>query len=61
MSFLIIATIISFKYLLSSNVIEGLLMFSGYTYGPLLGLFSFGILTKKITYQKNMMTGIEEE
>lgn len=46
MSIMLILVIISFKYILSSNVIDSLLTVSGYTYGPLLGLFAFGILTK---------------
>ena len=46
MSLMLIAVIISFKYILSSNVIDSLLTVAGYTYGPLLGLFSFGIFTK---------------
>ncbi len=46
MSVLLIIVIISFKYILSSNVIDGLLTVAGYTYGPLLGLFTFGIFTK---------------
>lgn len=46
MSILLILVIISFKYVLSSNVIDGLLTVAGYTYGPLLGLFAFGIFTK---------------
>ena len=32
--------------MLSRNVIDGLLTVAGYTYGPLLGLFAFGIFTK---------------
>lgn len=46
MSIMLVLVIISFKYILSSNVIDSLLTVSGYTYGPLLGLFAFGILTK---------------
>ncbi|MCL6267939.1 sodium:solute symporter [Flagellimonas myxillae] len=46
MSFMLVAVIIAFKYILSSNVIDSLLTVAGYTYGPLLGLFAFGILTK---------------
>ena len=47
MGILIILIVISFKYFLSKNVIDGLLTVAGYTYGPLLGLFAFGIFTKK--------------
>ncbi len=45
MSLLLIVVIIAFKYILNSNVIDSLLTVAGYTYGPLLGLFTFGIFT----------------
>ena len=47
MSLLLMITIIIFKYVLSSNVIDSLLTVASYTYGPLLGLFVFGLYTKK--------------
>ena len=46
MSILLIIVIIIFKYVLDRNVIDSLLTVAGYTYGPLLGLFAFGIFTK---------------
>ncbi|MCT8340090.1 sodium:solute symporter [Flavobacteriaceae bacterium TK19130] len=46
-SILLIIVIIAFKYLLDSSVIDLLLKAASYTYGPLLGLFAFGIFTKK--------------
>lgn len=46
MSLLLIIVVISFKYILDRNVIDGLLTVASYTYGPLLGLFAFGIFTK---------------
>ncbi|MEB8330480.1 sodium:solute symporter [Flavobacteriaceae bacterium KMM 6897] len=46
MSILLIIVIIIFKYVLDKNVIDGLLTVATYTYGPLLGLFAFGIFTK---------------
>ncbi len=46
MSVLLILVVIAFKHILDTNVIDGLLKVAGYTYGPLLGLFSFGIFTK---------------
>ncbi len=46
MSILLILVVILFKYVLNSNVIDGLLTVASYTYGPLLGLFTFGIFTK---------------
>ncbi len=45
MSLMLIVVIIIFKYVLSSNIIDSLLTVAGYTYGPLLGLFAFGIFT----------------
>ena len=45
MSFLIVCVVILFKHVLDRNVIDGLLTVAGYTYGPLLGLFVFGIFT----------------
>ena len=45
-SILLILVIVSFEYLIQdASVITKLFVFAGYTYGPLLGLFSFGILT----------------
>ena len=46
MSLTLILVVISFKYILERNVIDSLLTVAQYTYGPLLGLFSFGIFTK---------------
>ena len=46
MSLILVVVIIAFKYLLNSNVIDSLLTVAGYTYGPLLGLFAFGMFTK---------------
>src|SRR5690606_30451926 len=46
MSVLMILVIICFYYVLDQSVISGILTVAGYTYGPLLGLFAFGILTK---------------
>lgn len=46
MSLVLIVVIIIFKHVLDRSVIDGLLTVATYTYGPLLGLFAFGILTK---------------
>ncbi|NND78693.1 MAG: sodium:solute symporter [Maribacter sp.] len=46
MSALLILVVIAFKHILDTNVIDGLLKVASYTYGPLLGLFAFGIFTK---------------
>ncbi|MEN1785966.1 MAG: sodium:solute symporter, partial [Bacteroidota bacterium] len=45
MSFALMVVVIIFRYVLNSNVIDSLLTIAGYTYGPLLGLFAFGIFT----------------
>ncbi|ANW96364.1 sodium:solute symporter [Wenyingzhuangia fucanilytica] len=52
MSLVLVLTIISFKYILSDNVISNLLKVATYTYGPLLGLFAFGIFTKHKIHDK---------
>ena len=46
-SLILILVIISFKYLIKDeSVIAKLFVFAGYTYGPLLGLYAFGLFTK---------------
>lgn len=45
MSLVLVLVVIIFKYVLDRNVIDGLLTIASYTYGPLLGLFAFGIFT----------------
>ena len=45
-SVLMMLVIIIFRYVLEENVISSLLLVASYTYGPLLGLFAFGIFTK---------------
>ena len=44
-SFILILVIIAFQYILEDNIISSLLQVSSYTYGPLLGIFTFGIIT----------------
>lgn len=46
MSIVIIIVIIFFKLINNEAVIAQLFTFAGYTYGPLLGLYSFGLFTK---------------
>ncbi|WP_396596731.1 sodium:solute symporter [Dokdonia sp. R86516] len=47
MSLLLIAVIIIFKYVIAdATVIAKLFTFAGYTYGPLLGLYAYGLFTK---------------
>ncbi|WP_378185229.1 sodium:solute symporter [Aquimarina sp. W85] len=46
-SIVLVLVIIAFKYLIKDeSVIEKLFEFAGYTYGPLLGLYAFGLFTK---------------
>ena len=45
-SLLLIIVVILFKQL-DNSVVNNLFAFATFTYGPLLGLFAFGILTKR--------------
>jgi Na+/proline symporter len=46
-SFILIATILIFKYFIADeSVIANIFQAAGYTYGPLLGLYSFGLFTQ---------------
>ncbi|QAA81175.1 sodium:solute symporter [Aequorivita sp. H23M31] len=46
-SLVLIAVIIIFKYVIADeSVIAKLFVFAGYTYGPLLGLYAYGLFTK---------------
>ena len=48
MSLVLILVIISFNYLIGdASVITKLFVFTGYTYGPLLGLYAFGLFSKQ--------------
>ncbi len=47
MSIILILVIIVFKYVIADDsVISRLFVFAGYTYGPLLGLYAFGLFSK---------------
>ena len=52
MSIILLLTIVVYKNLLSTSVIDSLLIIAGFTYGPLLGLFSFGIFTNHEIHDK---------
>jgi len=54
-SLLLILIIIIFNYFLKANVISSLLQIASYTYGPLLGLFAFGIFTKHKIWDKGVL------
>lgn len=47
MSLLLIATILIFKAINDEAVIKAIYTVAGYTYGPLLGLYAFGVFTKR--------------
>ncbi|CAA0213996.1 sodium:solute symporter [Tenacibaculum maritimum] len=52
-SFILMTTILIFKYFIAdASVIAKIFTFAGYTYGPLLGLYSFGLFTQKTTRDK---------
>jgi len=52
-SCVLILVIITFKYLIKNeSVIAKLFVFAGYTYGPLLGLYAFGLFTKRLVKDK---------
>ena len=46
-SFILFFVIVIFKILNNDAIINSLLIAAGYTYGPILGLFSFGLFTKR--------------
>jgi len=47
-SILFVVLILLFRLLNSTSVIDAIYVLCGYTYGPLLGLFAFGMLTKRV-------------
>ena len=44
---LFLALVLVFKWVDNASMIGVILKLAGYTYGPLLGLFAFGILTRR--------------
>ena len=51
-AFIFLLCIFFFRMVDNGSLIDVLLKLAGFTYGPLLGLFAFGILTKRNVYQK---------
>lgn len=51
-SLLFLLIIVIFKEINERSVIDAVLNIAGYTYGPLLGLFSFGVFTKRRVMDK---------
>ena len=50
--------ILVFKWINNKSIINIILDFAGYTYGPLLGLFAFGIFTKRRLPETWLITAI---
>ena len=51
-SALFVVMVLLFRMLNSTSVIDAIYIMCGYTYGPLLGLFAFGMLTKRLPRDK---------
>lgn len=51
-AFLFFIMVLIFKAINDKSIIDFILKFAGVTYGPLLGLFAFGILTKRVLNEK---------
>ena len=54
-SILLVVVVVIFDKLLGESVIKGLFTVASYTYGPLLGLFFFGIFTKYRVKEKYVL------
>ena len=52
MSITMILVIIVFYYLNNTSAINAVYILSGYTYGPILGMFAFGLICKKSVRDK---------
>jgi len=52
MSFALMIVILIFKLIDNPNVISAVFTAAGYTYGPLLGLYAFGLFTRLATWDK---------
>jgi Na+/proline symporter len=52
MSIVLGVFIILFHFINDQNVVKAIFTLAGYTYGPLLGLYSFGLFTKKAVKDK---------
>ncbi|MDG5800253.1 sodium:solute symporter [Marinilabiliaceae bacterium ANBcel2] len=51
-SLIMFIVIVLFRIINDESVVTSVFRAAGYTYGPLLGLFTFGILTKRMVYDK---------
>jgi len=57
-SIIFLAWIFIFKWINNKSIINIILDFAGYTYGPLLGLFAFGIFTRRQLPETWLITAI---
>jgi SSS family transporter len=57
-AFVFLLCVIIFKLIDNKSIIGVILKVAGYTYGPLLGLFSFGILTRRRLGENQMIPAI---
>jgi Na+/proline symporter len=55
---LFLICILIFKWINSKSIINNILDLAGYTYGPLLGLFAFGIFSRRKLPETWLITGI---
>jgi uncharacterized sodium:solute symporter family permease YidK len=55
-AFVFFVMVLIFKAINDKSIIDFILKFAGVTYGPLLGLFAFGILTKRVLNEKLIWT-----
>ena len=51
-SLLLLVVIVVFKAMNNDAIINSLLKAAGYTYGPILGLFAFGMLTNRVIFDR---------
>ncbi|MBX2931914.1 MAG: sodium:solute symporter [Chitinophagaceae bacterium] len=51
-TFIFFLCVMLFKWINDKSIIDVILKVAGYTYGPLLGLFAFGIFTKRVINDK---------
>ena len=54
MSFALLLVICVFKGINNDNVVKELFIYAGYTYGPLLGMYAFGLFNKRILLDRAM-------
>ncbi len=51
-AFIFLLCVLMFKWIDDKSIIDVILKLAGYTYGPLLGMFAFGIFTKRVVKDK---------